>query len=125
MIEAVPRKRDAAYPLQRQRYWLRKDTGIAAKMVGYGKEDKPVVTSTTADVKLNADIRLERFKFEAPPDVVVMDMTKAGQPSTLPAATDDEPKTEKPAAKADEKKPDSEKKPEGKGVKSLLNKVLR
>jgi len=53
-----------------------KDTGLAMKSVHFDKAGKQVGSSVASDVKLNSEIKPERFVFKAPEGVEVMDMTK-------------------------------------------------
>lgn len=77
--------------------YYRKADGILVKMVSKNKDGKTVQTLTTTDIKLDADMDPEQFKFKAPDGVVVQDMDAA--------ATQVAPAEEKPAQKpAEEKK---------------------
>ena len=86
VIEATPKKKKdekgAAQVNQfsRMRYWYRKDLGIVVKYVAYDKDNKPTMTSTTTDIKVNPDIKPERFKLKVPEGVQMTDMTKQQQP---------------------------------------------
>ncbi len=50
-------------------------TGMMVKMVGLGADGGTVMEMTYKDVKLNPTIAADRFKFEVPEGVQVMDMT--------------------------------------------------
>jgi outer membrane lipoprotein-sorting protein len=121
VLEAREKAPQAGSPMNRSVDYFRKDTGIAVKMLGYNAEDKTVFTTTVSDIKLNADLKPERFEFKAPEGVEVMDMTKmqqpqpesgappsdakADEPSKPPEPKADEPKSEKKDEKKEDKKP--------------------
>jgi len=99
-------------------HYFDKKTGIGLKMVSYDKKGKAVMTSVTTDVKLNADIKDDRFVFKAPEGVQVTDMTKMGQPDKEPA------KEKKATAEASEDEPKKEeKKKKKKGLGGLFDKL--
>jgi len=78
VVEATP-KSAAGGPGQPTRMvsYLRKESGLLAKMVSYAK-DKPMMTMTMTDVKMNPSIDAERFKFKAPEGVEVQEMPAMG-----------------------------------------------
>jgi outer membrane lipoprotein-sorting protein len=77
VIEATM-KTDTPSPITKFLLHFSKDSGIAVKMVGMDPEGKTVQTTTYSDIKLNAKISPDRFKFKAPDGVQVMDMTGSG-----------------------------------------------
>jgi outer membrane lipoprotein-sorting protein len=108
--------------MQRMMNYYRKDNGIPIKSVGVDKEGKTVFTSTISEVKLDEEIKPERFVFKAPAGVEVMDMTKSQEP---PPEEKKEAKAEdKPAPKEETKEePKPEEKPKKKGLGGLIPKV--
>jgi len=76
VVEATPKEGSAGGPLARQVTCFRKDMGVDVKSVGFDATGKQLMTSTVSDLKLNAEIKPERFEFKAPEGVQVMDMTK-------------------------------------------------
>lgn len=104
----------------RQVLYYRKDVGIPVKIVGY-MQDKQFMTTTLSDLKLDASIPEDHFKFKVPDGVQVQDMTsmnlgggaaaegdkKAEQPKEEPKK--EEPKKEEP--KKEEPKKEEPKKP--------------
>ncbi|MHC4676212.1 MAG: LolA family protein [Planctomycetota bacterium] len=126
VIEATPKKKDPNNPLVKSKFWLRKDNGIVVKMLILGKNNKPAQISTTTDIKLDAKIKPERFKFQVPKGVELIDMTKAqDKPADANKQDDTKPKpteTKEEPAKEKEQKP--EKKKKEKGLKGMLKKVF-
>lgn len=86
-IEAVAKKREEAGEVfAKVVNCYDKKTGVAVKSVVYDKAGKVMTTSTTTDIKTDADIPADRFVFKAPPGVEVMDMTKLDVTQTEAAA---------------------------------------
>lgn len=56
---------------------FRKDSGLVAKMVSF-VSDKPMMTMTMTDVKLDATLPPDRFVFKAPEGVTVQEMPAMG-----------------------------------------------
>jgi outer membrane lipoprotein-sorting protein len=75
VLEAVAKQAEGS-PISRTLMYFAKETGITMKAVGLDKSDKPVFTMTVSDVKINTEIKPDRFVFKAPEGVVVQDMTK-------------------------------------------------
>lgn len=73
VLQAVPK--EAAGGAGKSLVYVAKNTGMVVKMVMYGPDGKPTSTTTYENVKLNADVPAEQFKFEVPEGVQVMDMT--------------------------------------------------
>lgn len=126
VIEATPKKPQPHNPVVKQKCWFRKDLGITVKVVTLDKNNKPTSTMTTTDVKINVEIKPDRFKFKLPPGVKLMDMTKQQyQPPAESQPAKDQDATESKADKDEE--PEPEKKPEkekkDKGLKGLLDKL--
>src|SRR5690606_22776184 len=101
----------------RQVYSFANDSGILVKTVveSQNPQGKTNVIFTLTDIKLNPDLKPDRFEFKAPAGGEVMDMTKigeaandAGQPA--PAADAQEPPPAKPADPPPAEKPKEEKK---------------
>lgn len=75
VIEATAKSADMQ-PINKTVLYFRKDNGLPVKTVGMDKKNQPVSSSATTDIKLNADIKPERFEFKAPEGVQVIDMSK-------------------------------------------------
>lgn len=67
----------AGGPAKQNLYFCKK-TGILMKATGFDKDGKQMMSATTSDLKLDAEIKKERFEFKAPEGVQVMDMTNMG-----------------------------------------------
>ncbi len=111
--------------IQRLVSYYRKDNGLSIKSLGYDKDGKVNQTSTISDLKLNEEIKPERFVFKAPPGVEVTDMTKiqeqsAEEPATKAEDTSPKAKEEKPKPTEE---PQEESKPKKKGIGGILNKI--
>ncbi|RMF75695.1 MAG: outer membrane lipoprotein carrier protein LolA [Planctomycetota bacterium] len=74
---------------------VRKDCGVAIKIVTYLADGKPMSTTTLSKVEINPQIPDERFVFKAPEGVEVMDMSammeQFQKQMEEQAAGDDEP----------------------------------
>ena len=101
-------------------YYFDKKTGIDLKMVSYDGKGKAVMTTVTTDVKLNAEIKDDRFVFKAPEGVQVADMTKMGQQEQEPTPSKEEKATTE--APEEEPKPE-EKKKKKRGLGGLFDKL--
>lgn len=78
VVHGTPKKESAqASQMGKVRYWFCKESGMAVRMITEDQAGNPAITIEITDVKLNADIAADRFKFEAPEGVQVMDMTKS------------------------------------------------
>jgi outer membrane lipoprotein-sorting protein len=113
VIEAKPKKPEPDTTTQIKFYYT-KEGGLMVKSTTSSKSPQMKMSTTLelTDVKLNADIKPERFVFKAPEGVKVQDMSKLSdtQPAEAKPADDkpaneakEEPKEEK---KAEEKKAD-------------------
>lgn len=139
VLELTPREKKEGEPSFRQKCWFRKDVGLPVKMVSFGKDDKPMMTTTMTDIKTDVEFKPERFKFELPDGVQLMDMTKvqaASTPASGPEAAKTEPPKETPKTEtqaeekpqqAEEQKqsPEKEKDSKDKAVKGVLNKLFK
>jgi outer membrane lipoprotein-sorting protein len=107
VIQASPKKpkKDAT---ERHMYWFAKDSGVVIKSVTEAKDvsNTTKVTFTLTELKLNPEIKPERFAFKAPEGVAVMDMTKAGEAGE---AANAESEKESKAEAAAEQKPEESK----------------
>ena len=72
VIEAAPKGGSA---LRKTVFFFRQDIGLMVRMVMYDQTGTPMTTMTYSDIKLNTDIKPERFVFEAPEGVTVIDLT--------------------------------------------------
>jgi len=76
VIEAKPKEKPSA-GYGKSVYYYQQENGVLVKMVGHGVDGKPQMTMTFTDIKLDVDIKPERFVFKAPPGVQVIDQTGA------------------------------------------------
>lgn len=79
VIEATPKKPGGGKLIN----YFAKDSGLLVKMVTLTPEGKPMQTLSYSNVKLNPDIKPDRFVFKAPEGVEVRDMSSmkpGGQP---------------------------------------------
>ncbi len=112
VIEAKPNKTSGAPGVGKSIFYYRKDSGFPAKVVTCDEAGKPTTTITYADIKLDADLKADRFVFKAPEGVEVIDMSKMNLPGSQGA--EGGAKKEGRPGKADSekpKKPDEPKKP--------------
>lgn len=97
-MEGVP-------PSGRQLVAYGKDNGLSVRSEAFDANGKRILSSTTTDIKLNADINPDRFKFEIPEGAQVSDMTGAQQQPAAQAETKAEaPEQEQPKKEEPEKK---------------------
>lgn len=75
VLEFTPKKDQGGMAGTRTIQYFRKDNGTFAKIVSFDTENKPVMTITYSNVKLNPKISPDRFKFTPPPGVEIMDVT--------------------------------------------------
>lgn len=75
VLEITPKKPGGG-PLGKQQYYFDKEHGIMVKMVGFEPDGQPMQTITLTQLKLNVDLKPDRFEFKAPEGVEVQDMTK-------------------------------------------------
>lgn len=102
-------------PSGRQLAYFQKDIGLQVKSEAFDAKGKLTLRSISTDIKINADISSDRFKFKSPEGAQVIDNTKPlAQPT--PPATKAETKPAKKPEETKEKK-DTEKKDEGKKKK--------
>lgn len=78
VIEAVPGAKAGAGG--RTVLYFQKDTGVMARRVQYGRDNKPVTTVAYSDITIDADINSGRFLFKAPKGVRMVDKTRGAQP---------------------------------------------
>ena len=76
VFEATPKNKEAG-DQSHTTYYCRKDCGFPVKMMAYGPDGQVMTTMTYTDIKLNVDIPADKFEFEPPAGVQVMDMTGA------------------------------------------------
>ncbi len=96
VVELLPRKKEAGEPFSRQKFWFRKDIGLPVKIVAFGQEDKPAMTTTMTDVKTDVDVQSDRFKFKLPEGVQLMDLTEM-QAASAPASHPEAEETRRPS----------------------------
>jgi hypothetical protein len=95
----------------RQLMYYQKDNGLQVKSEAFDADEKLISSSVTTDIKLNADIPAERFKFEIPEGAQVMDHTGSQAQQTQTESSAEQ--TEKPKAEGAK----DEKKKKKKGIK--------
>lgn len=103
-------------PSGRQLWYYQKDNGIAIKTQFFDADGKQSQSSISKDIKIDADISPDRFKFEVPSDAEVHDMTATEQPQVQPQKPEAEeekaePKKEEPKKKSGIKIPKLPKRP--------------
>lgn len=76
VVEATPTTDIPGYPMVRQLFYLDKKTGMSVQILGFDKENKPVINVRVSDMKVNPGFSPDHFKFTPPEGVPVMDMTK-------------------------------------------------
>jgi outer membrane lipoprotein-sorting protein len=66
-------------PMQPERivFYCRKDIGMLTKQVAYAKDGTVMNTLTFDDMKVNAKLGADKFKYTAPEGVKVVDQTGA------------------------------------------------
>ncbi|MCH8966553.1 MAG: hypothetical protein IID43_02655 [Planctomycetes bacterium] len=75
VIEATAKK-ESSPQLAKALNYFRKNDGVVAKSVGFDGTGKQILMMTYSDIQINSTIDPQRFVFEAPQGVQVMDMTK-------------------------------------------------
>jgi len=75
VIEATPK--DKSDPMARQTLWFDKESGMLLKMEVVDEQGRPLHTSTFSNYKTNVTLKPERFRFQPPEGVPVIDMTQA------------------------------------------------
>lgn len=78
VIEGTAKQEESPYV--KTQMWFRKADAIPAKMVSKDKSGKEVYIYVLSDIKVNADIPADQFKFKAPEGVQVMDLTGGAVP---------------------------------------------
>jgi len=102
---------EGAPPSGRQLVYFQKSHGILVKSEGFDANGKLISSSISTDIKVNADISAERFKFKIPEGAQVIDNTS---PQAQPAQPESEPEK---AEKKPDKKEEAEKPKKKKGIK--------
>ncbi len=104
--------------------YFEKATGMMVKMVGKDSAGKVMMETLTTDLKVNSSISADRFVFNAPEGVQVIDMTQQqdynAQPTSQESKASAEPSGEKPKEKpvqAEEKKAEKKKEKKSKWPK--------
>jgi len=96
-MEGVP-------PTGRQLVYFQKDHGIQIKSESFDANEKLIASSLTKDVKINASVSEDRFKFEIPEGAQVIDQTAAARPASETATPQEtQPEEEKPEKKKKKK----------------------
>ncbi len=75
VIEAAPKDPQMKAATGKTILWYEKATGLTLKTESYDKDDKPIMTATMNDYKINEKLDPNLFKFEAPAGVQVQDLT--------------------------------------------------
>ena len=75
VIQVVPKEKKGSDILKTTIYF-RKDIGLDVRTVVYGKENQPIFTSTTTNVRLNPPLTPDRFVVVLPEGVELIDQTK-------------------------------------------------
>lgn len=73
VIELTPKTEEMGSSRMLQYY--RKDNGTISKVVSFDGENKPIMTMTYTNVKVNPSLSADRFKFTPPAGVEVMDLS--------------------------------------------------
>lgn len=97
-----------------------KDSGVSVKSESFDANNKLTSSWITSDIKLNADVAADRFKFEVPAGAEVTDATAIQPPPAQaePAEPTEQPKEEAAPKAEEEQKPEKEKdKKKDKGIK--------
>ncbi len=76
VFEMTPKKKEGG-DQSHTVFYCRKDCGMPVKTVTYGPDGQAMSTMLFTDIEMNVDIPAEKFKFEVPEGVQVMDMTGA------------------------------------------------
>lgn len=77
VLEITPKQKEG--PISKMKLWCAKDSGITIRTAALAADGKPLHTQTLSNIKLNAKIDAERFKFKVPEGVQLIDMTAMGQ----------------------------------------------
>lgn len=73
-IQVVPKNREGS-DINHTMIYFRKDIGLDVRTVVYDKNNKPIYTSTTTDIRLNPDLSPDRFVVVLPDGVKLVDLT--------------------------------------------------
>ncbi len=76
--------KSAGGPTDKSTFYMDKATGLMLKTVIFGADGKEIGSSRLTDLKIGADLKADRFKFEAPAGVEVMDMSNMPRPEEHP-----------------------------------------
>jgi len=74
-IQAIPKNRPDS-DIGQTVVYFRKDIGIDVHTVVYDKNNKPIYTSTTTDIRINVDLAPDRFMVVLPDGVKLVDQSK-------------------------------------------------
>lgn len=73
-IQVVPKDRKGS-DIAMTMIYFRKDIGLDVRTVVYNKNNKPIYTSATTDIRLNPDLAPDRFVVVLPDGVKLVDLT--------------------------------------------------
>lgn len=85
VIEVTPRRTAPLQPIK-QLLSFDQESGFLMRIVGLGADDTPQASMTYKDVKIDAHIDPDHFKFQAPEGVEIIDETGATPPASGPAS---------------------------------------
>ncbi len=74
-IQVIPKERKGS-DISQTMIYFRKDIGLDVRTVVYGKDNKPIFTSTTTKVRPNLEIPADRFAITLPDGVQLIDQTR-------------------------------------------------
>lgn len=83
VLEVTPKKPDDN-PMSKMVVYFRKDCGVNVKTVGHAVSGKPMYTMLASDIKLNPDLKPDRFQFKMPENAEVEDLTKESSNAPKP-----------------------------------------
>lgn len=112
VFELKMKPMEGVAPSGRQLVYFQKSHGIQVKSEGFDANGKLIASSLIKDLKINADINPDLFKFKIPAGAQVIDNTN---PQAQPAQTEPQAEEEdSEAQEAEEEKPVEEEKPKKK-----------
>ncbi len=76
VVEATPKREEMKAFTGKTVYYYCKETGLPVKMVSFSPQNEPQSTMTITDIKVNPEIKPDRFKFTPPAGVDVQDNTR-------------------------------------------------
>lgn len=118
VVEMKMKPMQGAPPSGRQLMYFRKDVGLFVKSVSYDQNGKETSVNETTDIKLDAGISAERFKFQVPEGAEVTEVPDSSQSAAQSAQ-----QTEEPAAQEQQSEPQAKpEQPKKKKKKSILPK---